>query len=822
LVTWKALSHLRVRILDRYVIREVLPPTGLGLLLFTFVILLQQITIFISILISRGADLATTFKLFFNLLPSVFAITIPMAFLLGVLLAFGRLASESEIVAMRASGISPLQMLRPVLLLSFTATALTFYVMTVMLPPANSFYRQTFYTLVISKARSEIKPRVFTDDVLPGMVLYVSDIAADTGDWKNVFISDTRLPQTPQIIVARSGRLIIDDVSKKVALSLEQGYIHRYDRANPKDYYIESMSSGTFYLPFDTVFPKVPLAKGGREMTIDELSQSVDRSEAAAASLAAQGKEAEAQAQRLLGATFRVELHKKFSIPMACVVFGIVGLGLSLGNRKEARSAAFGLSIAVISVYYIFLRLGEQAGDTGMVAPWLGMWSANVVLGLVGFLLIFLNQREAAFDPLNPLHYAGWIPRVTRRTRPRPEPTPATRGALIHVPRPLPRRVGRLGSILDRYIVRQYLGFFGLMVVAFWCIFFLFDFMERMDEVNRNHIRGVVVVHYYAFFTPEILHLYIIPLATLVATLATFGVLSRRNEITAMKAGGISVYRAMVPIIFFGLFSSAILFVMGEYVVPHTSRLASRDLNEIRGRTQQSASVLERRWIMATDGKIYNYDYMSQGGSPGVAPVTATGDAISFYGLAIYEIDADAWNLKERTYAGRARWLGAATAPTGEYELERGWRWSFKGREVQYQPFGSVRNGHLEPPSTFVGKQPNPAAMKFAELSEHITSLERLGVDVSKLKVQLHEKLAFPIVALIMTLLGLRFSFTIGRRGALYGIGISILIGMGYLICRSLSEIAGNNALLPAGIAAWAPNILFGAAGLYLIMTLDT
>src|SRR5437762_7185888 len=100
--TWR--SPLRLRILDRYIIREVLPPTGLGLLLFTFVILLQQITIFISILISRGADLGTTLKLFLNLLPSVFAITIPMAFLLGVLLAFGRLASESEIVAMRASG----------------------------------------------------------------------------------------------------------------------------------------------------------------------------------------------------------------------------------------------------------------------------------------------------------------------------------------------------------------------------------------------------------------------------------------------------------------------------------------------------------------------------------------------------------------------------------------------------------------------------------------------------------------------------------------------------------------------------------------------
>jgi LPS export ABC transporter permease LptG/LPS export ABC transporter permease LptF len=810
----------------------VLPPTGLGLLLFTFVILLQQITIFISVLISRGADLVTTLKLFFNLLPSVFAITIPMAFLLGVLLAFGRLASESEVVAMRASGVSPLQMLRPVILLAIAATGLTFYVMAVMLPPANSFYRQTFYTLVLSKARAEIKPRVFTDDVLPGMVLYVSDIDAASGVWKNVFISDTRQPQNPQIIVARTGRLIIDDTTKSVALALQDGHVHHYDRANPKDYYLESMATGTFYLPFDQIFPKIPLTKGGREMTIDELEDAIVSSDAAAAKAAATGPtgEAQAQAERLKAATFRVEWHKKFSIPVACLVFGLVGLGLSLGNRKEARSAAFGLSIAVIAVYYIFLRLGEQAGDTAMVPPWLGMWGANIVLGAIGIVLVVLAQREAAFDPLNPFHYTSWLPQITRRHRPRPEPEEPARGSRLPVPRPGPRHVGGRVLLLDRYIVRQYLAFLFLLVVAFWCIFFLFDFMERMDDVKQNHIRGAVVAHYYTFFTPEVLHLYIIPVSMLVATLATFGVMSRRNEITAMKAGGVSVYRATLPVLMLGLLTSGGLFVMGEYIVPHTSRLATRDLNEIRGKPAQSASVLERRWIMADDGRIYNYDYMSQGGSatPSIVRTAASTvpsdvDPISFYGLSIYEIDKESWNLKQRLYASRALWRPAALGSTGgAYDLEAGWRWEFRGRDVEYKPFASTRNAQIEPPTTFIQQQPNPAAMRFAELREHIDSLERHAVDVAKLKVQLHEKLAFPVVALIMTLLGVRFSFTVGRRGALYGIAVSIVIGMAYIICMRLAEAMGNNAVLPPMVAAWAPNFLFGAAGFYLMLTLDT
>lgn len=806
-------SLLRLRILDRYIIREVLPPTGLGLVLFTFIVLLQQVTLLTGILISRGADLATTLKLFFNILPSIFAITIPMAFLLGVLLAFGRLASESEIVAMRASGISPVQMLRPVIMLSIAAAGLTFYVMTVALPQANSVYRETFYTLVISKARSEIKPRVFTDEVLPSMVLYVSDVAADNGQWKNVFISDMRAPDKPRVILARTGYLAIDDKDKTVSLHLERGYIHSYDRANPKDYNLEYFRIGDFALPFDQIFPKIPLTKGGREMTLEELEASHVASLEKSRRLASEGRTAEAQVERMKAATFRVELHKKFSIPVACIVFGLLGLGLSLGNRKEARSAAFALSIVVISIYYIFLRLGEQAGDTEMVAPWIGMWGANIVLGIAGMLLIAMNQREAAFDPLNPRHYAAWIPRVTRRLRVRAE---SGDSAAARTSSPSGPRWHLLPNLLDRYIARQYLEFVALILVGFWAIFFLFHFMDLIDDVRNNHIAWTKVVHFYAFFTPEILHL-VAPLAVLVATLTTFGVLSRRNEITAMMAGGISVYRATVPVLLMGVATSAALFVAGEFLLPSTTRIQTRDYNEIKGRPQQATNLLERRWIMAGNNRVYNYDYMSPGDLPGTHHAAANADGQpSFYGLSVFQLDPKNWNVDERLYAGRARWAG-----TG-YELERGWRWTFRGKGVKYEPFVSKQTREVEPPTFFVHPEPAAATMRFMELRSHIASLQQLGVDVARLKVQLHRKVAFPLVAVIMSLIGIRFSFTVGRRGALYGVGLSILIAIMYWVCLSLFEQMGNNALLPPGLAAWAPNILFGAAGFYLMLTLDT
>src|SRR5512141_3274262 len=127
----------RPRLIDRYIVREMLAPTGIGLLVFTFVLLIDQIPRLLAVLVARSADLPTIVRVFLNLLPSILAVTIPMAFLLGVLLAFGRLASDSEIVALRAVGVSPSGLLGPVMILAMAMTGLAFYVNAIALPAAN-------------------------------------------------------------------------------------------------------------------------------------------------------------------------------------------------------------------------------------------------------------------------------------------------------------------------------------------------------------------------------------------------------------------------------------------------------------------------------------------------------------------------------------------------------------------------------------------------------------------------------------------------------------------------------------------------------------
>ncbi len=626
------------------------------------------------------------------------------------------------------------------------------------------------------------------------MVLYVSDIPAESGEWRDVFIYDTKNPQQPRAILARRGRLVIERERAKVELDLKDGVIYTFNSASPEQIDEDRFTAGQFPMPYDDFFPKIPLARGDREMDLPTLTTEIHK-------LKAEGK------GRKEYGRFEVEYHKKFAIPFACVVFGFLGLGLSLGSKKEARSAAFGLSIAVIFIYYVIIRLGEQAGDTGLMPPILAMWGANIILGAAALLLLWLNHREAAFDPLDPSHYKVLLPRIRFRKRAEPaEVAVATRpGRRVVVVR-FPRIGFPVPGILDRYIARNYFGNFGLVIASFWALYVLVSFMDLFDDVQHNKVKGAVVFHYYTFSSTEIVHL-LAPVAVLVSVLITFGLMARQNEITAIKAAGISVYRAVVPVIVIAALTGFLMFEAAEYILPPLNKIADRDYNVIKGRPPMASTLNQHRWILGSDGRFYNYDYFQ---------LAAKGSPETLYGLSVYDVDLKAWRLRDRLYAARAVWDGLA------YDLERGWRRTF-GPGGTFTPFQQAhRTREIEPPSYFNREERASDTMSFAELTRHIASLETLGLDVTKLRVELHRKLSFPTVALVMALLGIPFAFVVARHGALYGVAISLIIAIVYWAVLAMFETLGNNAYLPAALAAWAPNLLFGATGLYFLFTLET
>jgi LPS export ABC transporter permease LptG len=352
--------------------------------------------------------------------------------------------------------------------------------------------------------------------------------------------------------------------------------------------------------------------------------------------------------------------------------------------------------------------------------------------------------------------------------------------------------------------------------------------MDLIDDFQQNHVGARVIAHYYCFYIFQIAFT-VAPIAVLVGVLVTLGILSRRNEITAMKAGGISVYRAALPVLAMGVLASGLLYVAQEWVLPETNKLALADRNVIKGRPAQSSDQFDKRWMLASDGRFYNFDYIverDRGPRHGRAEHGWRGPGeFSVYGLSVYDVEPASWQLRERLFTTRAYWNAALEA----YELDRGWRRS-TGSETHLQPFASQRvraigpdpGGELERPSYFKREEKPSDTMRFGELRGYIASLEARGFDVAKLRVQLHRKLAFPMVGLVMTLLAVPFSFVVARRGALYGIGIAIVIAIVYWSVLGIFQALGDNALLHPSLAAWAPNLIFGAAGLYRMLTLET
>jgi LPS export ABC transporter permease LptG len=271
-----------------------------------------------------------------------------------------------------------------------------------------------------------------------------------------------------------------------------------------------------------------------------------------------------------------------------------------------------------------------------------------------------------------------------------------------------------------------------------------------------------------------------------------------------MRACGISLYRAALPIVLFGLLASGVLFGMGETILAEANRQAQALNHAIRGRTPRTLNVLNRQWVASRDGSLYHYLFFD--------PRQPELD-----GFSIYRFASDRWRLAGRTFATRVRFTGSA------WQAASGWRRQFDGRDtvVAYATFQETPLP-LEPPEYFMTEQPDAERMSYRELRQYVGELRTSGFNVSAHAVALHRKLSFPFVTVIMTLIGVPFAVTTGRRGALYGVGVGIVLALAYWLVFSVFAAIGTAGLVTPLLAAWAPNVLFATVAAYLLLTVRT
>jgi lipopolysaccharide export system permease protein len=357
-----------------YIFKELLSPFALGLLIFTFVLLMNRILRLMDMVINKGIGIGEVSTLLLFLLPSLLVLTIPMSILLAVLIALGKLSADSEIIAMKSSGISLYQMLPPFALLCILGFLVTNLLTLYLLPKGNYAFKDYITELAKKHSGASLEEGVF-NDAFEGMVIYINKFNREENRINGILVSDRRDPEFQNVIVAKDGIILAEPENAGVIFRLFNGSLHRLDHRS-KSYH---------YALFDTYEMNVKLEGSGeerklkyRELSIKDLFK-----------LSSEREKIKKSSTRI-----NAEIHQRFAFPFACLVFGLLGVPLGVYWRRGGRSYGFVLSIVIVFLYYLFLNIGENLAKSGYLFAFMGIWMPNVILGVLGIYLFRKVARE--------------------------------------------------------------------------------------------------------------------------------------------------------------------------------------------------------------------------------------------------------------------------------------------------------------------------------------------------------------------------------------------------------------------------------------------
>lgn len=377
------------RLLSLYIIREIASLFTLGIIVFTLILLMGRLIKLTDLVISRGVPLSQVSRMIAYLMPSFLVFTIPMAFLLAVLVAFGRLSADNEITVMKACGISLVQLMPPVLLCGLVAALLTLAAGALGVPWGNSAFKQLSFEVLRQNVAVTIREKVFWDDI-PGIVLYAEHYDDEQHVLKGVIIHDGRDRQRPLTIFAADGVLGGGSGQRDLRLTLSKGSIHSAGKGN--DYRLVSFGE---YIMTIAAPGSTGVGRSEQDMAITELWQQA-------------GNVAAPNQARLKSAA---ELHSRFALPFASLVFAVLAVPLGMQNRRSGKSSGFSISIAILLAYYILLSLLRTLAERGALPPGLALWMPNLIFLVLGWSLLRMASLERSF----PFPSADMFQRLIRK-----------------------------------------------------------------------------------------------------------------------------------------------------------------------------------------------------------------------------------------------------------------------------------------------------------------------------------------------------------------------------------------------------------------------
>ena len=775
-----------MRLLGRYIFREILTSSLLGTLLATFVIFLHGADALFKVLVGTSPPPTTVAKLLLLALPPVLPFTVPFGVLVGILIGLGRMSADGEIIAMRAAGVSSRKVIAPVLVFAFLGMGLAASASLRLTPYAIRESARILNELMANRSSADVQERVFIED-FPNNILYVDSVGSHPPGapvpWSRIFLADVTKPEErkkglaekadgPIITTAHDAIATSDPKNNRIQLELRQSFSHEMG----KDLVSHDSEAALVHQALQ-VKPQEQSSQRPKEMSTRSLLRykGADILEAA------------------------IELQQRFTFPVACVMLALVGIPLGIATRKGGKSAAYliALFLGFFCYYLSSMTLQNVAKQRTLPVP-VAIWLPNCIFGFAGVFFLARMEKPGDRDIVSALQTIVAVPIAWFKPKARKKKEAAG----------LPSwRIPLLPQIVDTYVLSNFLFYFLVILATFVFMFLIFNFFDLTGDMIRNKISLRTMFSYLFFLAPYGIY-DVAPICILVAVLANLGVLSKQNEVTAFKACGISLYRLAMPILLAAFVLSGALFAFDYYYLPAANRRQDKLRDQIKGKPTQTYYRADRKWTLGKDFRIYYYAYFDPS-------KTEMADA------NVYELEPSTFQVVKQIRASRAHWNPSIHT----WVFEDGWLNDIRNGTSDRTDFQAKAFPELiETPQYFMQEYHLDTQMNFRELEEYIRELQQSGYGYGtvKLEIQLNRKFAVPLSALILAMIGVPFGFLVGNRGALTGIGVSIAIALSYQATSKLFEKVGEiNELTPA-IAAWGPDVIFGLAGLYFLLRMKS
>ena len=773
--------------ISRYLIRAILPYFIFSWLLLSVILFVQQATRFADIFFSANIPANLVWQLTLALVPNVIAFTCPMAVLVGVIIGLSKMQGDSELVAIRAAGVGNLQITLPALLVGILLSIFAFFINLYGVPLAARVVRQVALKTAIYKLESPIEPGVFNTEIA-GYTVYVKDGDITNGQWKNIFVhNEDEKTGTVRLVTSTNGR--IDSTGEHSELVLENAVATTFNRSTSDAKFV-SESLGEARFAIKTKRGELVQRLSSAELTPEELGLA-QLSDYATRQGGREKTEAEILWQR------------RIVLSITPVIFCLLGTALVLRFNRQGRGFGIAIALASLIAYYLLAFLGEQLARTEKISVLAGSL-LPLAVGIAAIVWFNFSSRVAI------------VSRLAHDVR--------ELVAGIDLGSLRPRRSNRWVDIttgirdfdLVANLVKFYLLTLGFLTAVF-LIFTAFELWKFAGTIDG----GITLLVKYLFFLLPFVYIQLAPSAAMIATLATYVIKSRQNEIVTWTSAGMSVYRLLLPCLVF-------MFLLGVFnwqVQEQVAASSNQRQDELRSQLRSRGMVAGKsgKFWVATDRRIHSFEMDTDTGSGNSVAsdnvkryIESAGcpAACAVKNLTIYEF-ADNWAQVQALYR----------VENAVWEQDR-IRFTGNARKFSLGESGVVRehemSGELmEESNPFAEVRKKPSHLTTAELRAQLANSES-EIERRSFGVALEKRYTAIFLPLIISLFTAPFALSLSRKGKVVTIGYAVALWLLFMGVTSSFEQFGLNGYLSPTFAVWTPLAVFTLLGCYLLSRVQT